>query len=289
MRQLARFAGAAALGLAVAAGASGQTTGATTTGTTTTGMTGGTTSGTSGSGTTLGGNQASTNTFQAATQLTPATISGSSVSQGSGVNTSNVVGSYYANPLYQGRAGSTGNDAPGGFGAALFGNVGSSSSARVSGNTASRTSTASSTANRSTTGFGGTGGSFGTTGLGGSSATGGTRGFSASGLGNTNLGRNSSTNQTGGEIIPVQRPVAFVAAVSFPVPPVNVPRMQTDLRGVIDRSSMLSNPRGIEVKVEGNVVYLRGSVKDADESQTAEGVIRLTPGVFDVKNELKYP
>ena len=67
-------------------------------------------------------------------------------------------------------------------------------------------------------------------------------------------------------------------------------QMQTDLRTMIDRSSMLANPRGIEIAVGAdNVVVLRGAVRDEDEAKTAEGMIRLTPGVREVRNELKYP
>ena len=64
--------------------------------------------------------------------------------------------------------------------------------------------------------------------------------------------------------------------------------MQSDLRSVIDRSSSIANPRGIEVSTDGAVVVLRGRVKDEEEAATAEGIIRLTPGVKGVKNELKY-
>src|SRR5256885_7103062 len=50
-----------------------------------------------------------------------------------------------------------------------------------------------------------------------------------------------------------------------------------------------SNPRGIEVVSDGAVVVLRGAVRDEDEARLAENMIRLTPGVRDVKNELKFP
>jgi osmotically-inducible protein OsmY len=58
---------------------------------------------------------------------------------------------------------------------------------------------------------------------------------------------------------------------------------------MFDRSSMLANPRGIDVRMDGNVVVLRGTVRDEDEAKTAEGMVRLTPGVLTVRNELTYP
>jgi osmotically-inducible protein OsmY len=51
---------------------------------------------------------------------------------------------------------------------------------------------------------------------------------------------------------------------------------------------MLSNPQGISVSVQpNNVVVLRGTVRDASEARLAEGMIRLTPGVRQVQNELR--
>jgi osmotically-inducible protein OsmY len=66
--------------------------------------------------------------------------------------------------------------------------------------------------------------------------------------------------------------------------------LTTDVRGVIERSVVLSNPRGIDVAVaEGGTVVLRGNVRDQDEARLAEGMIRLTPGVREVQNQLTYP
>jgi osmotically-inducible protein OsmY len=58
---------------------------------------------------------------------------------------------------------------------------------------------------------------------------------------------------------------------------------------VLDRSTMLSNSRGVDVSSDGPMVVLRGSVKDEDEARLVENMIRLTPGVRDVRNELKFP
>ena len=52
---------------------------------------------------------------------------------------------------------------------------------------------------------------------------------------------------------------------------------------------MLTNSRGIELVADGQVVVLRGNVQTGDEARLVEGMIRLTPGVRDVRNELKFP
>ena len=56
------------------------------------------------------------------------------------------------------------------------------------------------------------------------------------------------------------------------------------------RSSNIANAKGISVVAgEGGVVVLKGAAKDEDEARLIEGMIRLTPGVRSVQNELKFP
>ena len=76
--------------------------------------------------------------------------------------------------------------------------------------------------------------------------------------------------------------------VKLPQPKFDATQMTTDIRGMLNRSSSLTSARGIDVSMNGTTVVLKGTVKDEDEAKTAEGIIRLTPGVKDVKNELKY-
>ena len=66
--------------------------------------------------------------------------------------------------------------------------------------------------------------------------------------------------------------------------------MQTELRGMLNRSTMISNPAGVQLAMaDGGTVVLRGAVRNQDEARTVEGMIRLTPGVRAIKNELTYP
>jgi osmotically-inducible protein OsmY len=81
----------------------------------------------------------------------------------------------------------------------------------------------------------------------------------------------------------------YTARLSMPSgPALNPVAVQSEVQGVLSRSSMITNGGGIQVNVEGGTVVLRGTVKDAEEASTAVGVARLTPGVKVVKNELKY-
>ena len=45
----------------------------------------------------------------------------------------------------------------------------------------------------------------------------------------------------------------------------------------------------VQVQVDGSAVVLRGAVRDGDEARLVEGLVRLTPGVGRVANELSYP
>jgi osmotically-inducible protein OsmY len=65
--------------------------------------------------------------------------------------------------------------------------------------------------------------------------------------------------------------------------------MQADIRQALDLSPRLTNGRGIQVAVNGPTVVLQGNVASQRERRVAELVVRMTPGVRDVRNELKAP
>jgi hypothetical protein len=75
---------------------------------------------------------------------------------------------------------------------------------------------------------------------------------------------------------------------------------------MIARSKDVSNPAAVQISTElkpttkrgpdgnplplqVNVVTLRGTAKNYDESRTIESMVRLTAGVGGVVNELKFP
>lgn len=250
-------------------------------------------------------------------QLTQAPQINSAETSGSTVNSTNGFSQYYANPLYQGRAGATNTELPGGFGSAMAATGGAGGGRAVGTAQGGRTG-AGATGGRTATTTGGTGATGGIGGVGG--ATGGaTGGGRAGGLGGTTalggatqfggqanraggagglgtqrggLGGQAGQQQQANAIVQLPRQISYTMTMRMPMPkstPVQIAtQMQTDLRSVIDRSSSIANPKGIEVVTDGSVVVLRGRVKDEEEAATAEGVIRLTPGVKAVKNELKY-
>ncbi len=259
------------------------------TGTTTTGTTG-TTTGTTGTGT---GTGTSSNTSTSAGG-TPAiqqdaipTISLTGPT-GSSLSRSNILGTFYANPLYQGNSPTT-TVGPGGFGSPTFGASGSGSTTGGSTRTSGiNTGTASNTGRTGTTGTTGMTGTTGNTGRTGTTATAGAANRTGTTGANRNASFNSNSNFTGGEVIPLQRAISYTATLRFASPAIVPAQMQADLQTVIGRSSMIANPGAIAISMEGPVVVLRGNVKDEDEARTAEGMIRLSPGVKQVRNELKF-
>jgi hypothetical protein len=113
-------------------------------------------------------------------------------------------------------------------------------------------------------------------------------GRGAAGAGGARGGAASTANQFGIIIsLPVQ--VSYPAVARFPAAPMTTTKLQTDLAGMIGRSTMIANPTGIQVITEGNTVTLRGTAKDADEARMIAGMVRMTPGVRGVNNELNFP
>lgn len=171
--------------------------------------------------------------------------------QSTSLQSSNIFSGYYANPYYQGLG--TGQGAPGGFGSPLYNGTGTGTTA---GGRAGGTST-----------LGGLGGSRG--GLGG-------------------IGGQNSANQSG-IVIPVQVQMTYASEMRFPTQPPATTRVHTELRSALDNSSMITGKTVQVVTDANNNVTLRGSVKDEDEARLVEGIVRLTPGVGEIKNEITFP
>lgn len=235
------------------------------------GATGGTGAGTSGGGSTgsggIGGG--STGGFgggasggaggtggQAGTGLGSGLGGGSS--SGSTVNQTNFLSTTYSNPLYMGRPnqiGQTGTASP---------------------------PTGSTLSNGTTTNLEPAGGfgqpSFGsaTTSTTGAGSAGGTaRGAGAGGsVVSANLQQTSNSR------------LHYSTVIKFPTRPIVAPQLYAELRAILDRSTMIQNPTEIKVFVNGNTVTLRGTAINDDERRLVEGIVRLTPGVREVRNEL---
>ena len=81
--------------------------------------------------------------------------------------------------------------------------------------------------------------------------------------------------------------VSYAATIRFTPAPVVVPAVRADLQALFDRSSAISQPGSVRVETDGNVIVLRGRVADEDEKRLVEGMVRLEPGVREVRNELE--
>jgi hypothetical protein len=85
----------------------------------------------------------------------------------------------------------------------------------------------------------------------------------------------------------IRRAPSYITVPDFDrPPPPTASAMQTNLQDIIARSTRLTSRNGIRVSVEGGAVILRGQVRDERERRLAESLVRLTPGVRAVKNEL---
>ena len=84
-----------------------------------------------------------------------------------------------------------------------------------------------------------------------------------------------------------RRMPTYAATVNFRFNRPTVEQRRTDLQSVLARTSALTRPGGIEVTMDGPTVVLRGQVADDDERRLAENVLRLSPGVRGVRNELQ--
>ena len=62
---------------------------------------------------------------------------------------------------------------------------------------------------------------------------------------------------------------------------------RTDLQSIVARSSSISAPAGVNVVMDSGVVVLRGTVANSDEKRLVENMVRLQPGVHDLRNELE--
>jgi hypothetical protein len=71
-------------------------------------------------------------------------------------------------------------------------------------------------------------------------------------------------------------PAATVAAL----------RPRADLQQIIDRSSALAGPDVIQVVSDGSALVLRGVVVSEYDRRLAEALLRLSPGVGQIRNEL---
>lgn len=87
----------------------------------------------------------------------------------------------------------------------------------------------------------------------------------------------------------VYRNPSYATALSSELPLVvhSASALQGNLRSILDRSSYLRNPRAVQVRAGNGIVRLTGQVASDKERRLVEGMVRTTPGVANVLNDLK--
>lgn len=185
-------------------------------------------------------------------QITAPTASGGNT--GNSVSTSNFFAPYYANPYYQGilSNSTSNNNSPGGFGTPLFNSSGSTGGGNI--------------------GYAGSGGTTGSTGVRG-----------------TTGGKGTTSTNTTGIIIPLPVQISYGAVADFPVAHATPTQLQAEIVGMLRRSKELSTYSSIQISTEGSTVTLKGAARDRREARLIESMVRMTPGVRNVKNELTFP
>jgi hypothetical protein len=103
-------------------------------------------------------------------------------------------------------------------------------------------------------------------------------GGGGAGSGQMGAGSFSTTGQ--------KRTPQYITNIDFDrAPPKQAPQMQADLSGALAQSPSLAG-KNLNVSIQGQTVVLQGTVATEKERSLAEGLIRLTPGVQDVRNEI---
>jgi hypothetical protein len=88
-----------------------------------------------------------------------------------------------------------------------------------------------------------------------------------------------------GIILPTQAPpYRIVLDPDFVAPAPD--RLQRDVRELVANSPALASTRNIQISIEGPFVVLRGTAATQHDRRLAENIIRLTPGVNAVRNEI---
>jgi osmotically-inducible protein OsmY len=86
------------------------------------------------------------------------------------------------------------------------------------------------------------------------------------------------------------RPIAYTATPRFTSRALTPTLLRTEVVSIISNSTQIANAQGVQVDTaDGGIVTLKGTVQDEDEARLIEGMIRLTPGVREVRNALKFP
>ena len=116
--------------------------------------------------------------------------------------------------------------------------------------------------------------------------------YATNSTGNATTSTNSSSNQNNNasfNTLNVRRTPAYTTTLASDIPfrvPMPVGKLQAQLHESIQNSSVLKDRGDIKVEVQDQVVVLSGQVANERQRKLVEGMIRLSPGVREVRNEL---
>lgn len=111
--------------------------------------------------------------------------------------------------------------------------------------------------------------------------------------GGGNRGSNFQGSQTSTAMAPIRGRAApygvatsFEAGQGFQSSPMSI-RAHNEASAVLARSTSFVNNQRLQVVMDGEVAVLRGEVADPRERRLAEALLRTTPGIHEVRNELQ--
>lgn len=116
---------------------------------------------------------------------------------------------------------------------------------------------------------------------------GGAAGLIPGGLGGA-LGAASTTGGTGFSTVGIRRAPVYMTTLGYGAPMVTYQGGQVlgNVQQILGQTSGLTSRQNLAVALEEGTFVLRGQVPSERERRLAEGVVRLTPGVRSVRNEI---
>jgi hypothetical protein len=81
----------------------------------------------------------------------------------------------------------------------------------------------------------------------------------------------------------------YVVSVEFAHPTITSGKLLEEVRTLLGRTQSLSQDTKIQAVLDGGILVLRGIAADDHDRRLAESIVRLTPGVHDVVNQIRLP
>jgi hypothetical protein len=99
-------------------------------------------------------------------------------------------------------------------------------------------------------------------------------------------GANTLRDNMYASITPGRRFPAYSWSARFQVAPPDPVQLRASASAAIANTTALSGRNNIQVALDGQTVVLRGRVADNEERALVENMLRLTPGMRNIRNEL---